>query len=185
MEDGDTIHAIMVRYDDQDDDDDDEEEEEGVSERPAVSIESIDLSVMTLERWKQGLSGAGLEELRQSWLKVAEQLNVAQEEVAAAAAAAAAQPPPPPSTSAGQLRSIPSRTRRQLELVNSRSTPFEVFWLDFTGVERRFALVHPGRMATMSTFTSHLWVVREARSGEHLALVSVAGGEGGQRVIIK
>ena len=72
-----------------------------------------------------------------------------------------------------QQRSLPSRVRRHLQLVNARALPIDVLWIDFSGVERKFSRVEPGRTVKLATFTQHLWRVAEAHTGKHLAFVVV------------
>jgi hypothetical protein len=79
----------------------------------------------------------------------------------------------------GISRSLPSKTRRKLHLVNTRGVACDALWVDFQGVERPFARIQPGRTATLSTFTSHLWRIRDAQTGGHVAFVLVTGRQGG------
>ena len=79
----------------------------------------------------------------------------------------------------GISRSLPSKPRRKLHLVNTRGVACDALWVDFQGVERPFARIQPGRTATLSTFTSHLWRIRDAQSGGHVAFVLVTGRQGG------
>ncbi len=72
-------------------------------------------------------------------------------------------------------RSLPSKTPRVVQFVNSRGAAVEVHWLDFTGRERRYARVEPGRAAVLASFTSHVWRVRNAADGAPLATVAVRG----------
>ncbi len=75
-----------------------------------------------------------------------------------------------------------------VQFVNSRERAVDVYWLDFTGKERRYARVEPGRAATLASFTGHVWRVRDAtRAGSGAAAagalgasasVSAAGAEG-------
>jgi hypothetical protein len=54
------------------------------------------------------------------------------------------------SASPAQTRSLPSRVRRHLQLVNARALPIEVIWIDFTGDERPFSrCVCCGRAGTI------------------------------------
>jgi len=79
----------------------------------------------------------------------------------------------------GMTRSLPSKTKRKLHLVNARGEACDAMWVDFQGVERPFARIQPGRTATLSTFTSHLWRIRDANNGAHVAFVLVSGRSAG------
>lgn len=110
----------------------------------------------------------------------------------AAAAAAAAAPAPaaaPLSTSATvhppePPRSLPSRTPRVVAFVNARPAAISVFWVDFGGVQRRYAKVDPGRAATLSSFTSHVWVVKDAATDSELVLFTVRGQQPGEQAVL-
>ena len=85
-------------------------------------------------------------------------------------------------------RSLPSKTQRLVQFVNSRAAAVDVHWVDFAGRERRYARVEPGRAATLASFTSHIWRVRDARQNAPITTVSVRGRAAGepevQRVVI-
>ena len=85
-------------------------------------------------------------------------------------------------------RSLPSKTQRLVQFVNSRASAVDVHWVDFAGRERRYARVEPGRAATLASFTSHVWRVRDARANAAIATVAVRGRAAGepdvQRVVI-
>jgi hypothetical protein len=85
-------------------------------------------------------------------------------------------------------RSLPSKTQRLVQFVNSRASAVDVMWIDFSGRERRYARVEPGRAATLASFTSHVWRVRDARANAAIATVAVRGRAAGepdvQRVVI-
>ena len=85
-------------------------------------------------------------------------------------------------------RSLPSKTQRLVQFVNSRAAAVDVHWVDFAGRERRYARVEPGRAATLASFTSHIWRVRDARQNTPISTVAVRGRAAGepevQRVVI-
>ena len=85
-------------------------------------------------------------------------------------------------------RSLPSKTQRLVQFVNSRAAAVDVHWVDFAGRERRYARVEPGRAATLASFTSHIWKVRDARQNAPISTVAVRGRAAGepevQRVVI-
>jgi len=83
-------------------------------------------------------------------------------------------------------RSMASRARRHLLVINARPAAIEIWWLDFEGLARRFARVEPARSVKLATFAKHAWRVQEAASGRLISTVTVKEGEPEdvQRVVV-
>jgi len=72
-----------------------------------------------------------------------------------------------------QTRSLASRVRRYLQVVNARTMAIDVKWVDFSGIERKFSRVDPGRSVKLATFTQHLWRVSDVETGKLITTVVV------------
>jgi hypothetical protein len=53
--------------------------------------------------------------------------------------------------------------RMDLRVVNKRSRPIDIFWLDYDCVEIPKGIVEPGQEWTQRTQDAHRWRVRDAR----------------------
>lgn len=63
-----------------------------------------------------------------------------------------------------------SGERVDLVFQNRLNTTVEMFWVDSAGRPRSYGKIEPGESNTMSTFQSHVWLLRSAE-GRNLALV--------------
>jgi hypothetical protein len=83
--------------------------------------------------------------------------------------------PPRPLTpiSAEDLLKSPPGTGAGAELVfsNSSSNGIELFWLDSSGKEVSYKDLAPGHTRSMSSYSGHPWLVKDASTQESLLLV--------------
>ncbi|WP_392482944.1 hypothetical protein [Nostoc sp. C110] len=47
----------------------------------------------------------------------------------------------------------------EITFVNQRSTPVRLYWLDYSGQRKFYALIAPNKRITQSTYVTHPWVI--------------------------
>lgn len=63
------------------------------------------------------------------------------------------------------LRSKESRVHTELIIRNATAEPIEIFWKGIDGSRTTFAVTQPGCRFSISTFSTHLWVITRQRDG--------------------
>lgn len=58
-----------------------------------------------------------------------------------------------------------------LTFVNSSRKEIEYVWIDTNGEEKSYGRMLPGQSATQSTFSTHVWLIKDASTGEQLGVI--------------
>ncbi|WP_341718598.1 hypothetical protein QQG74_02095 [Micromonospora sp. FIMYZ51] len=77
-----------------------------------------------------------------------------------------AQPPqlaPLPPRREHHLRSVGGGAETSIEFVNLRSRPVILYWLDYQGRRRQYAVIQPSQTHRQHTYVGHPWVVTDGR----------------------
>ncbi|MEH0822575.1 MULTISPECIES: VHL beta domain-containing protein [unclassified Micromonospora] len=70
--------------------------------------------------------------------------------------------PPLPASQERSLRSSGGGAETFVDFVNDRDGQVVVYWLDYHGQRRRYAVLEPGRSYRQQTYVGHPWVVTDA-----------------------
>src|SRR5215831_16360865 len=78
-----------------------------------------------------------------------------------------------PLLAASDLRSKESRFKTPIEFYSRLSSPVTLYWVDFQGNEISFGDLNPGSSRVIQTYATHVWRVRDKKSGQLLKSVVV------------
>lgn len=62
--------------------------------------------------------------------------------------------------SSAEIKSLASHAARMVRFLNTSPRAVELFWVDFDGAERKYAVIAPWKSLALSSFAGHLWLVR-------------------------
>ncbi|WP_189329972.1 hypothetical protein [Actinoplanes ianthinogenes] len=66
-----------------------------------------------------------------------------------------------PAQREGQVKSLADDRSTEIQFVNDRREPVVIYWLDYRGARRRYAVLHSGGTRQQPTFVSHPWVITD------------------------